>query len=96
VLVVVLCRNRIAVLSFRAGQRKVSLVALFHALKALRLRSGRTRYPTIQPGGTWSELALRGRSVIISHFRSKSSLLVSMGKSLISSPKRDFWPQKQL
>jgi hypothetical protein len=40
VLVVVLCRNRIAILSFSAGQRQISLIALFHVLKALRLRSG--------------------------------------------------------
>jgi hypothetical protein len=39
VLVVVLCRNRIAILSFSAGQRQISLIALFHVLKALRLRS---------------------------------------------------------
>ena len=40
VLVVVLCRDRIAILSFGAGQRQISLIALFHVLKALRLSSG--------------------------------------------------------
>ena len=40
VLVVVFCRNRIAILSFSAGQRQISLIALFHVLKALRLGSG--------------------------------------------------------
>ena len=40
VLVVVFCRNRIAILSFNAGQRQISLIALFQVLKALRLRSG--------------------------------------------------------
>jgi hypothetical protein len=68
VLVVVLCHNCIAILSFSAGQRQISLIALFHVLKALRLRSGWSRCPTIQPGGTRSELALsRGWPVVISH-----------------------------
>jgi hypothetical protein len=40
VLEVVLCGNRIAILSFSAGQRQISLIALFHVLKAAPLRSG--------------------------------------------------------
>ena len=40
VLVVVLCRDRIAILSFSAGKLQISLIALFYVLKAFRLRSG--------------------------------------------------------
>ena len=72
VLVVILCCDRIAILSFSAGQRQISLIGYFHVLKALRLRSGRSRSPTIGPIGSRcsrSKLACsRGRSVVVSHF----------------------------
>ena len=40
VLVVVLGRDRIAILSFSAGKLQIALIALFYVLKAFRLRSG--------------------------------------------------------
>jgi hypothetical protein len=40
VLVVVLCHDRIAILSFSTGQRQISLIASLQVLKTLWLRSG--------------------------------------------------------
>jgi hypothetical protein len=47
VLIVVLCRNRIAILSFSTGQHQISLVAYLQVLKAIWLGSGRGRYPVL-------------------------------------------------
>ena len=66
VLVVVLRRDRVAILRFSAGQRQVSLVASLQVLKAIWLGSGRGRYPVLWP----SCKRARWRSCVsaISHF----------------------------
>jgi len=49
VLVVVLCRDRVAILRFSTGQRQIALIASLQVLKAIWLGSGRGRYPVLWP-----------------------------------------------
>ena len=49
VLIVVLCRDGIAILSFSMGHRQISLIGSLQALKAVWLGSGCGRYPALWP-----------------------------------------------
>jgi hypothetical protein len=53
VLVVVLCRDCIAILCFHPGQRQIPLIALFQVLKALRLKTGCDRHPALGLDSSW-------------------------------------------
>jgi hypothetical protein len=50
VLVIVLCRDRVADLGFSAGERQVPLVVSSRVLRAYRLGAGGTRCPPLRAG----------------------------------------------
>ena len=71
VLIVVFCRNRIAILRFSTGQRQISLIAVLHVLKALD--SGREAADFQRLG--WAPAGVAGLNGGLLLFRTSRSLM---------------------
>ena len=94
VLVVVLRRDRVAILRFSTGQRQISLVASLQVLKAIWLGSGCGRYPALGRAangraGAAEFLLFRISRSLIGTRKLRAALSVGMWASLTNRPKPD-------